>query len=128
MFFFFKQKTAYEMRISDWSSDVCSSDLPKGIKLHHIWSEDICVFATPEFAGSSGGDTMTFAQAASLPLVIPGVQHGLRELLDAAASTTGATLAPVIETASSRQVKTPVDRGVVCGVLSATSVRSNRES
>src|SRR3546814_6849021 len=26
--FFFKQKTAYEMRISDWSSDVCSSDLP----------------------------------------------------------------------------------------------------
>src|SRR3546814_2396949 len=29
-FFFFKQKTAYELRISDWSSDVCSSDL-----LHH---------------------------------------------------------------------------------------------
>src|SRR3546814_4135207 len=28
-FFFFKQKTAYEMRISDWSSDVCSSDLSK---------------------------------------------------------------------------------------------------
>src|SRR3546814_2241113 len=27
--FFFKQKTAYEMRISDWSSDVCSSDLQK---------------------------------------------------------------------------------------------------
>src|SRR3546814_21124471 len=34
-FFFFKQKTAYEMRISDWSSDVCSSDLlrPGGISL-----------------------------------------------------------------------------------------------
>src|SRR3546814_10793302 len=39
MFFFFKQKTAYEMRISDWSSDVCSSDLtqvglvaPEGIQ------------------------------------------------------------------------------------------------
>src|SRR3546814_7726394 len=28
VFFCFKQKTAYEMRISDWSSDVCSSDLP----------------------------------------------------------------------------------------------------
>src|SRR3546814_8024803 len=27
LFFFFKQKTAYEVRISDWSSDVCSSDL-----------------------------------------------------------------------------------------------------
>src|SRR3546814_9026048 len=29
VFFFFKQKTAYEMRISDWSSDVCSSDLAR---------------------------------------------------------------------------------------------------
>src|SRR3546814_3171657 len=42
MFFFFKQKTAYEIRIMDWSSDVCSSDLPRrlqvqrqGIALHH---------------------------------------------------------------------------------------------
>src|SRR3546814_11717085 len=30
-FFFFKQKTAYEMRISDWSSDVCSSDLKSDV-------------------------------------------------------------------------------------------------
>src|SRR3546814_10091405 len=30
--FFFKQKTAYEMRISDWSSDVCSSDLLGGVR------------------------------------------------------------------------------------------------
>src|SRR3546814_58573 len=33
MFFFFKQKTAYEMRISDWSSDVCSSDLIAGCRI-----------------------------------------------------------------------------------------------
>src|SRR3546814_357127 len=33
-FFFFKQKTAYELRISDWSSDVCSSDLAVGHRLH----------------------------------------------------------------------------------------------
>src|SRR3546814_1057785 len=32
-FFFFKQKTAYEMRISDWSSDVCSSDLQQGDRI-----------------------------------------------------------------------------------------------
>src|SRR3546814_10948886 len=31
LYFFFKQKTAYEMRISDWSSDVCSSDLLDGL-------------------------------------------------------------------------------------------------
>src|SRR3546814_13668393 len=34
LFFFFKQKTAYEMRISDWSSDVCSSDLIGGQYRH----------------------------------------------------------------------------------------------
>src|SRR3546814_7072832 len=33
IFFFFKQKTAYEMRISDWSSDVCSSDLSQAARL-----------------------------------------------------------------------------------------------
>src|SRR3546814_5732182 len=33
LFFFFKQKTAYEMRISDWSSDVCSSDLRAGLEI-----------------------------------------------------------------------------------------------
>src|SRR3546814_13530933 len=32
VFFFFKQKTAYEMRISDWSSDVCSSDLLAAVR------------------------------------------------------------------------------------------------
>src|SRR3546814_4896066 len=36
VFFFFKQKTAYEMRISDWSSDVCSSDLRVGRSLHGL--------------------------------------------------------------------------------------------
>src|SRR3546814_14997136 len=39
MFFFFKQKTAYEMRISDWSSDVCSSDLIEGVGLEEIAEE-----------------------------------------------------------------------------------------
>src|SRR3546814_9118078 len=38
--FFFKQKTAYEMRISDWSSDVCSSDLPpRHLHFEHHWFE-----------------------------------------------------------------------------------------
>src|SRR3546814_3363572 len=37
-FFFFKQKTAYEMRISDWSSDVCSSDLARARAVFdHDW-------------------------------------------------------------------------------------------
>src|SRR3546814_1398924 len=42
--FFFKQKTAYEMRISDWSSDVCSSDLP---------SPAVCVRSLVQMLASS---------------------------------------------------------------------------
>src|SRR3546814_1585273 len=41
IFFFFKQKTAYEMRISDWSSDVCSSDLLVAIMTcTPAWAQD----------------------------------------------------------------------------------------
>src|SRR3546814_3765578 len=39
VFFFFKQKTAYEMRISDWSSDVCSSDLDASDNSRHSIAE-----------------------------------------------------------------------------------------
>src|SRR3546814_2262028 len=39
--FFFKQKTAYEMRISDWSSDVCSSDLPDIAKITFTGSQSV---------------------------------------------------------------------------------------
>src|SRR3546814_12411894 len=47
-FFFFKQKTAYEMRISDWSSDVCSSDLRRATR----WSGS----ARPVRTGKRPGD------------------------------------------------------------------------
>src|SRR3546814_4905377 len=42
LFFFFKQKTAYEMRISDWSSDVCSSDLVI-MKIRSCFDAFICI-------------------------------------------------------------------------------------
>src|SRR3546814_2541469 len=44
-FFVFKQKTAYEMRISDWSSDVCSSDLTVDIPLRVLWWSKIVAAA-----------------------------------------------------------------------------------
>src|SRR3546814_14125734 len=46
--FFFKHKTAYEMRISDWSSDVCSSDLFAPINVKLV-AEDM-VISNPEWA------------------------------------------------------------------------------
>src|SRR3546814_14771086 len=63
LFFFFKQKTAYEMRISDWSSDVCSSDL----FIRSTWAGALsgrrCMTTRPPversrfstFSGSAGG-------------------------------------------------------------------------
>src|SRR3546814_4380449 len=47
-FFFFKQKTAYEMHISDWSSDVCSSDLLAGLPR--------CAFQQAQRGGADGDD------------------------------------------------------------------------
>src|SRR3546814_1504351 len=50
MFFFFKQKTAYEMRISDWSSDVCSSDLPLVREERLVLLDDLAGVGVDEFA------------------------------------------------------------------------------
>src|SRR3546814_8236257 len=54
--FFFKQKTAYEMRISDWSSDVCSSDLRGGKAAHTdgLGSHQIQRIAKPEDTAAFG--------------------------------------------------------------------------
>src|SRR3546814_13296105 len=53
MFFFFKQKTAYEMRISDWSSDVCSSDLVVSVSCPTAEMMGIRQSATARMTGSS---------------------------------------------------------------------------
>src|SRR3546814_2401436 len=59
MFFFFKQKTAYEMRISDWSSDVCSSD-PAAKDAHAAFLQHLALdgllkrFARLDEAGQGG--------------------------------------------------------------------------
>src|SRR3546814_9496476 len=54
-FFFFKQKTAYEMRISDWSSDVCSSDLR--FTTDEVWPKGI-LDAHPGYRGKSLFDVL----------------------------------------------------------------------
>src|SRR3546814_10439645 len=69
MFFFFKQKTAYEMRISDWSSDVCSSDLLLLLELddQRLEAADRCRHPVTrserhERAKGPGQDQVTLAQ------------------------------------------------------------------
>src|SRR3546814_21154079 len=55
-FFFFKQKTAYEMRISDWSSDVCSSDLAQGVGYHQQGGADVGGDGAPEGRKAGEGE------------------------------------------------------------------------
>src|SRR3546814_3388361 len=62
--FFFKQKTAYEMRISDWSSDVCSSDLVKTLFVGGV-NLDQCVMTTLEDANFLGYDTILVEDGAA---------------------------------------------------------------
>src|SRR3546814_3603991 len=55
--FFFKQKTAYEMRISDWSSDVCSSDLGARVAIDH--HDVVVVDASVDHARSADAEDET---------------------------------------------------------------------
>src|SRR3546814_2671125 len=66
-FFFFKQKTAYEMRISDWSSDVCSSDLITTMAIDFLSDPEIETFDLSSLLGiGGGGAAMPGAVAAKL--------------------------------------------------------------
>src|SRR3546814_1659702 len=69
MFFFFKQKTAYEMRISDWSSDVCSSDLDNDPQSQDTQSrDDARHYRSRRTAGfGAATDTHPASRAASCP-------------------------------------------------------------
>src|SRR3546814_10861177 len=67
-FFFFMQKTAYDMRISDWSSDVCSSDLRVGRTRHAVQSPhgDAHIRAIGTGTHRPGGAPHPFAGAARI--------------------------------------------------------------
>src|SRR3546814_4885440 len=88
LFFLFKQKTAYEMRISDWSSDVCSSDLLytfHGLKGYVLTSRIVFGHYTGQVSKRlrSGGAFKLFAEELSLP---PG---GTMKVLQAQPFTSG---------------------------------------
>src|SRR3546814_1106970 len=85
VFFFFKQKTAYEMRISDWSSDVCSSDLSATGLLQTLPSLAVFVFMIPLFGIGAKPAIAALFLYSLLPIVrnthagIIGIAPELRE-------------------------------------------------
>src|SRR3546814_6844291 len=64
IFFVFKQKTAYEMRISDWSSDVCSSDLSYSVNLLQVRNKLIGV-SDVDKGNVDGSRKLTWAEGPS---------------------------------------------------------------
>src|SRR3546814_1308264 len=71
MFFFFKQKTAYEMRISDWSSDVCSSDLKGNKPRSGLCFRPLTRLAIGRFAGCGGCSPHEWANDGAMRLKAP---------------------------------------------------------
>src|SRR3546814_1714792 len=75
-FFFFKQKTAYELRISDWSSDVCSADLAYLALIALFPFFILLAAALSLFGGSAGGEAAIDAIFSIMP---PTVSRTLAE-------------------------------------------------
>src|SRR3546814_5301488 len=82
--FFFKQKTAYEMRISDWSSDVCSSDLylqPNGIVVLEVTAPDKTDRRKRGKNDTIDAENAAHAAFAGIRTVTPKTRDGLVESL-----------------------------------------------
>src|SRR3546814_9276498 len=89
LFFFFKQKTAYEMRISDWSSDVCSSDLSGSLQALDLVNAvfvapgDVVVVEEPTFTGFMGRLKKCGANCIGVPADGAGIRiDALARILD----------------------------------------------
>src|SRR3546814_3887293 len=102
-FFFFKQKTAYEMRISDWSSDVCSSDLGIVCSGNEVaaakarWHDGFFVVPGVRLEGSAMGDqkrvmTPRAARDAGASILVVGRPITQADDPDGAARAIAATL------------------------------------
>src|SRR3546814_3496258 len=80
-FLFFKQKTAYEMRISDWSSDVCSSDLAmtrNGQRLLMLIDDEPAQRRLVSALAARGGWRSVFAADAEMAIAMLGTQDGMQ--------------------------------------------------
>src|SRR3546814_6780915 len=125
IFFFFKQKTAYEMRISDWSSDVCSSDLSAVARVRRAGREvravDVGVGAAAAVAQRGGGVVQPGRGVRALGAVGAAVADEVGVAGRATAAERGGAFAQrdLAAAAAHRDGADGVGRGQVLGATSA---------
>lgn len=103
---------------------------PRGLAVHHGLSEEICLFANPSIAGADDfkGSSIRLHDVAGLPLVVPGPGHGLRELIEAVATSVQVAINPAIEIDSYTQIKRLVTRGIGFGILPRMAINAEAEA
>src|SRR3546814_1429245 len=78
--FFFKQKTAYEMRISDWSSDVCSSDLRAHVLTGGVDDADLDLLHRLVVLGPAAHEDLAVGELGALDRVEQGLVEHRRQI------------------------------------------------
>lgn len=103
---------------------IYSTSDPKGLGIHHVLTEELCLFGVPALNGISTapGSAVSLAAAAALDLILPGIGHGLRDQIDEAAASVGSTVQPAIEIESYGQIKKLAERGLGYGILPRMAV------
>lgn len=103
---------------------------PRGLAVHHGLSEEICLFASSAMPGAEvfQGASVALRDIAEMPLVVPGPGHGLRELIDAVATSVQAVINPSIEIDSYTQIKRLVARGIGYGILPRMAINSETQA
>lgn len=109
---------------------IYSTSNPRGLAVHHGLSEEICLFASPRFAGKDDieGAAVRLEDAARLPLLVPGPGHGLRELIEEAALSIRVPISPAVEIDSYSQIKKLALRGLGYGILPRMAVQREAEA
>ena len=98
---------------------IYSTSDPKGLGIHHVLTEELCLFGPPSLSAirAAPGSAVGLAEAAAVDLILPGVGHGLRDQIDEAAASVRVAIQPAIEIESYAQIKRLAERGLGYGIL-----------
>lgn len=108
---------------------IYSTSDPKGLGIHHVLTEELCLFGAPGLkgVGAPPGGAVTLSQAAAVDLILPGVGHGLRDQIDEAAGVQ-TEIRPAIEIESYAQIKRLAERGLGYGILPRMAVNAQEKA